>query len=47
MEPSKTEQHPLLKIDKAAKTVTHPFYCFNGVINLFDNAGRESMSKVV
>ena len=47
VELSKTEQHSWLKVDKVAKTVTHPFYCFNRVVHPFDHARCESMSEVI
>ena len=47
MDLSETYQDPLLKIDKVAKTVAHPFHCFDRIVNTLDNAGRESMSEVV
>lgn len=47
VELGETDQHPLLKTDKVAKTVTHSFHRFNGVVNPFDKAGRESMREVV
>ena len=47
MESSETDQHSLLKVSKITKTVTHAFHCFNGVVNAFNNAGREAMDEVV
>ena len=47
MELGETDQDPLFKVDKVAKTVAHPFHCFDRIVNTLDNAGRESMSEVV
>ena len=47
MELGETEQHPLLKVDKVTKTVTHPFHCFKGVVHPLDPTRRESMSELV
>ena len=47
MELGKTDQDPLLKVDKVTKPVAHAFDGFNGVVNSFNDAGRDSMNKVI
>ena len=47
MELGETDQHPSLKVGKVAKTVTHTFYRFDRVVNTFNDARRDPMSKIV
>lgn len=47
VELGRTDQDPLLKVDKITKPIAHAFDCFNGVFNSFNDAGRDSMNKVI
>ena len=47
MELGETDHDPLLKIDKVTKPITHAFHCFDGIVNTFDDARRESMREVI
>lgn len=47
MELSETDQDPLLKVDKVAKTITHSFHCLDRIVNPFNDARGHPMNEVV
>ena len=47
VESGEADQDSLLKVSKIAKTVTHSFHCFNGVVNPLDHTGCEAMNEIV
>jgi hypothetical protein len=47
VELGKTDQYPLLKVDKVAETITHPFHGFDGIVNPLDHARGEAISEIV